>query len=176
MLSFQPEFSTLRRAPSRFPNKATRLEWTILADWTRAAYALASRGLDRRDTRRARAHWLNLPLVLIETAPSGACRDFLWLIEARENARTPWGKPALSKRAGSKWEDAAGRARARLDRLSRLADRSGLARNAGAPLDRAAIMRDAHKRFADGQRLGLDWSFSRCLKTAWAAARIKAGA
>ncbi|CAJ0891026.1 hypothetical protein AMST5_04099 [freshwater sediment metagenome] len=38
--------------------------------------------------------------------------------------------------------------------------------------DRAAIMRDAHRRFADGRRLGLGWTFGQCLATAWAAARI----
>lgn len=38
--------------------------------------------------------------------------------------------------------------------------------------DRAAIMRDAHKRFRDGRRLGLGWTFGQCLATAWAAARI----
>ena len=37
--------------------------------------------------------------------------------------------------------------------------------------DRAAIFRDAHKRFRDGRRLGLGWSFSQCLSTAWAAAK-----
>jgi hypothetical protein len=41
------------------------------------------------------------------------------------------------------------------------------------PYDRAAIMRDAHKRFRDGKRLGLEWSFGQCLSTAWAAARIR---
>lgn len=39
--------------------------------------------------------------------------------------------------------------------------------------DRAAIMRDAHKRFRDGKRLALDWTFSRCLSTAWAAAKAR---
>jgi len=39
--------------------------------------------------------------------------------------------------------------------------------------DRAAIMRDAHKRYRDGRRLGMGWTFSRCLTTAWAAARIR---
>ncbi|MFO1125730.1 MAG: hypothetical protein U1E25_10865 [Methylocystis sp.] len=29
-----------------------------------------------------------------------------------------------------------------------------------ANYDRAAIMRDAHKRFGDGKRLGLGWTFS----------------
>jgi hypothetical protein len=43
--------------------------------------------------------------------------------------------------------------------------------NAGR-YDRAAIMKDAHKRFADGRRLGLGWSFGQCLATAWAAARM----
>jgi len=39
--------------------------------------------------------------------------------------------------------------------------------------DRAAVMRDAHKRFRDGRRLGLGWSWSQCLSTAWAAARMR---
>ena len=39
--------------------------------------------------------------------------------------------------------------------------------------DRAAIMRDAHKRFRDGKRLGLGWTFGQCLATAWPAAWAK---
>ena len=39
--------------------------------------------------------------------------------------------------------------------------------------DRAAIMRDAHKRYRDGKRLGLGWTFGQCLATAWAAAKAK---
>jgi gamma-glutamyl phosphate reductase len=39
--------------------------------------------------------------------------------------------------------------------------------------DRAAIMRDAHKRYADGKRIGLGWTFGRCLATAWAAAKMR---
>lgn len=39
--------------------------------------------------------------------------------------------------------------------------------------DRAAIMRDAHKRYRDGKRLGLGWSFGRCLSTAWQAAKMR---
>ncbi len=39
--------------------------------------------------------------------------------------------------------------------------------------DRRAIMRDAHKRFRDGRRLGIDWTFARCLWTAWQAARMR---
>jgi hypothetical protein len=42
-----------------------------------------------------------------------------------------------------------------------------------AQFDRAAIMRDAHRRFRDGRRLGLGWTFGQCLRTAWAAARIR---
>lgn len=38
--------------------------------------------------------------------------------------------------------------------------------------DRAAVMKDAHKRYRDGKRLGLGWTFSQCLSTAWAAAKI----
>gem|GEM_PF-4979817 len=41
--------------------------------------------------------------------------------------------------------------------------------------DRRAIMRDAHKRYRDGRRLGIDWTFARCLQTAWRAARIRQG-
>ena len=37
--------------------------------------------------------------------------------------------------------------------------------------DRAAICRDAHVRYRQGKRLGLGWTFSQCMKTAWSAAR-----
>jgi hypothetical protein len=37
--------------------------------------------------------------------------------------------------------------------------------------DRTAIMRGAHKRFRDGKRLGLDWTFGQCPSTGWAAAK-----
>jgi hypothetical protein len=40
-------------------------------------------------------------------------------------------------------------------------------------IDKAAVMRDAHKRFRDGRRLGLGWTFGQCLSTAWAAAKIR---
>ncbi len=39
--------------------------------------------------------------------------------------------------------------------------------------DRREIMRDPWKRFRDGQRLGLGWTFGRCWSTAWAAAKIR---
>ncbi len=39
--------------------------------------------------------------------------------------------------------------------------------------DRAAIMRDAYKRFRDGKRLGLGWTFAQCLSTAWRAAKAR---
>jgi hypothetical protein len=39
--------------------------------------------------------------------------------------------------------------------------------------DRRAIMGDAHKRFRDGKRLGLGWTFGQCLSTAWAAAKMR---
>jgi hypothetical protein len=39
-------------------------------------------------------------------------------------------------------------------------------------LSRSAVMRDAHRRYRDGKRLGLGWTFGQCLKTAWAAARL----
>ncbi len=41
-------------------------------------------------------------------------------------------------------------------------------------IDRATVTRDAHKRFRAGRRLGLDWSFGRCLITAWAAGKARA--
>jgi hypothetical protein len=41
--------------------------------------------------------------------------------------------------------------------------------------DKRIIMRDAHRRFRDGKRLRLGWSFGQCLATAWAAAKIRAG-
>jgi hypothetical protein len=42
--------------------------------------------------------------------------------------------------------------------------------------DGAVIMRDAHKRFADGKRFNLDWTFAQCLATAWAPAKIRRAA
>jgi hypothetical protein len=39
--------------------------------------------------------------------------------------------------------------------------------------NRAAIMRDAHKRYANGKRLGLGWTFGQCLSTAWAATKMR---
>jgi hypothetical protein len=42
-----------------------------------------------------------------------------------------------------------------------------------AKVDRAAVMRDAHRRYANAKRLGLDWSFGRCLSTAWQVDRIR---
>ncbi len=39
--------------------------------------------------------------------------------------------------------------------------------------DRKRVMRDAHTRFRQGKRLGMGWSFSQCLKTSWAAERIR---
>ena len=40
-------------------------------------------------------------------------------------------------------------------------------------LDRSAIMRDAHKRWRDSKRLQLGWDFSRCLRQAWIAAKLR---
>lgn len=37
--------------------------------------------------------------------------------------------------------------------------------------DRRAIMKDAHKRYRAGCRLGIGWTFAHCLQTAWQAAR-----
>jgi|GEM_PF-5598326 len=51
--------------------------------------------------------------------------------------------------------------------------RCGRAVKKTIPYDRAAIMRDSWKRFRDGQRLGLGWSFGQCLSTAWAAAKMR---
>lgn len=42
-----------------------------------------------------------------------------------------------------------------------------------ARYDKAAVLRDAHKRFRDGRRLGLGWSWSQCLSTAWAAEKMR---
>jgi len=42
--------------------------------------------------------------------------------------------------------------------------------------DRGAIMRDARKRFRDGKRLGLGWTFSQCLSMAWRAAKERRAA
>lgn len=39
--------------------------------------------------------------------------------------------------------------------------------------DRRAVMRNAHKRYRDGQLLALNWTFAQCLRTAWAAAKIR---
>jgi hypothetical protein len=39
--------------------------------------------------------------------------------------------------------------------------------------DRRKVMLDAHRRFADGKRLNLGWTFAQCLRTAWAAERIR---
>lgn len=44
---------------------------------------------------------------------------------------------------------------------------------AAGDLDRAALMRDAHKRYREGQRLRLGWTFAQCLATAQAAAKIQ---
>jgi hypothetical protein len=38
---------------------------------------------------------------------------------------------------------------------------------------RILILADARKRYADGQRLGLGWTWAQCLKTAAAADRIR---
>jgi hypothetical protein len=42
-------------------------------------------------------------------------------------------------------------------------------------IDRREVMRDAHKRFKQGQRLNMGWDFARCLRTAWCAAKIRQG-
>lgn len=38
-------------------------------------------------------------------------------------------------------------------------------------LDRRAIMRDAHRQWRNSQRLGLGWSWSKCMSRAWEAAK-----
>lgn len=38
-------------------------------------------------------------------------------------------------------------------------------------IDRASVMKDAHKRYRDGKRLNLNWTFGRCLQIAWYAAK-----
>lgn len=40
-------------------------------------------------------------------------------------------------------------------------------------IDKSAVFRDAHLRYRQGLRLGMGWSFARCLSTAWKAARIR---
>lgn len=39
--------------------------------------------------------------------------------------------------------------------------------------DRAAVMRDAHRRYRNGLRHRMGWSFGHCLSTAWAAAKLR---
>ena len=41
-------------------------------------------------------------------------------------------------------------------------------------IDRSELMKDAWRRFRDGQRLGLGWDFARCLRMAWTAAKLRA--
>jgi hypothetical protein len=41
------------------------------------------------------------------------------------------------------------------------------------PLDRREVMRDAHRRFKDCQRLRLDFTFADCLSSSWTAARMR---
>lgn len=40
-------------------------------------------------------------------------------------------------------------------------------------LDRAAVMREAHKQWRQSKRLGLEWDWSRCLRFAWHKAKGK---
>jgi hypothetical protein len=46
-------------------------------------------------------------------------------------------------------------------------------KSTSARFNRAAIMRDAHKRWRDSKRLQLGWDFSRCLRQAWIAAKLR---
>ena len=43
-------------------------------------------------------------------------------------------------------------------------------------MDRSAVMRDAHKRYRQGQRLNMGWTFAQCLSTAWQAAKMRQAA
>lgn len=40
-------------------------------------------------------------------------------------------------------------------------------------LDKRAVMRDAHLRYRQGKYLKLGWTWAQCLRTAWAAAKIR---
>lgn len=42
-----------------------------------------------------------------------------------------------------------------------------------ATYDKARVMRDAKKRYEDGQRLDMGWTYARCLRTAWQAEAIR---
>jgi hypothetical protein len=142
-----------------------------LTAWAKAADRLNAARDSTQLRKDARALWLALPIGLIDAASAGACRDFLSLINTPVAKRAPWGQPPRRARCGSKWEGARRRTLDRLAALARQADTPAV-----AAFDRAAILRDAHKRFRDGKRLALGFSFSQCLTTAWAAARIKAQA
>jgi hypothetical protein len=37
--------------------------------------------------------------------------------------------------------------------------------------DRKAVMRDAHRQWRQSQRLGLGWSWGKCISRAWEAAK-----
>lgn len=37
--------------------------------------------------------------------------------------------------------------------------------------DRKAVMRDAHRQWRQSQRLGLGWTWGKCISRAWEAAR-----
>lgn len=40
-------------------------------------------------------------------------------------------------------------------------------------MDRSTVMRDAHKRYRQGKRLNMGWTFAQCLSTAWQAAKMR---
>jgi hypothetical protein len=40
-------------------------------------------------------------------------------------------------------------------------------------ISRAAVMRDAHKRYQQGKRLRMGWTFGHCLSTSWQAAKMQ---
>lgn len=40
-------------------------------------------------------------------------------------------------------------------------------------IDKGAVMRDAHRRYRNSLRIGLDFTFAQCLSTAWAAAKMR---
>jgi hypothetical protein len=78
---------------------------------------------------------------------------------------------ALAARLAHQASDLGLSLRAAVRRLLRMDHARGSETGALMTYDRAAIMRDAHKRFRDGKRLGLGWTFGQCLSTAWRAAR-----
>ena len=106
---------------------------------------------------KARLHRLPLRTIIALSWRLKLARLFLWLARVTDRY------------------DGAAHANVLAHRRERRAMRpqvGSFAENAEAvTYDRAAIMRDAHKRFRDGKRLGLGWTFGQCLATAWKAAK-----